>query len=592
MQLVEEKTTSESIASIAEKIDPFAVVGSTVRTLKNGQTKKTIIYYAFCPTCSLKGFKVNRKLRKGSVVVCPICSNKVKLKERPYGIHATNTMLRRKSGLPLWKYENIKNSKEKLSLFSAEWTISLKLDPLLRFSYISICTRGYSFSFNKESRILYFIEQDHERKSKIKNVTYGGNIRDTLLTDIIGQSQSEKNSTKNEKFPSLTNQYFNILGNYCIKPPWSAPSTYDIFELYAAEKYPGLLYLMNKTPITRSLRLASKRSKRILQESRSAKEILEKVSGVKVSKKELSLIGQLEKPVIEFYLFYRTFIPDATKRIRLLEKLQGKRWYNTIIQDEYGTEYGEIDDNDPDLYPVPIFLNAKRQANNGVYDFVKEMNQYRCKDDTEKYLYTAFLNELDNYDESATLNSCYSLITTIRDVSEALESLRIRYQPLDSSVKRKCIQLIRSTKHMQQLESKLNVYIRQLKLQYPDNTMIPINYNENEQEKFNRQIGDYEFTLAESNTEMEVVGDELSICVGNHDYYFYWAIRKKLYIIFIRDAFGRAVCTLEINNRNKLIQAKGKYNNENFPLDESVSSAVKHYCSENKINWRNTSDLT
>lgn len=585
-----ENTTDENIASVLKKIDPFAVVKHMPRVLKNGDFKKTTAYYVFCPTCSQKGFKADKKLRKGSVIICPLCGEKIKLNERPYYEHTVNTMLKKQSGLPFWKYENIKNDKFKLSMFSVEWTIELVLDPLLRFSYISIIPLSYCFSFNKKTRILYYIEKDQKRNSKIKNITYGGEFKGTTISNII-TGKELIDSANRIKFPQLLLQYFDILSNYCKTPRWAEQKNYDLFDLYAGEKYPGLFYLINKTPMTRSLRLASRRSKKILQESQSSKEILERVSQVKVFKSEFSMIEKLERPAAEFYLFYRSFISDANKRRHILEKLQGKRWYDPIIYDYDGNEYERIKDSDPDLYPVPSFLNARKKKRNGVYNFVKKMNRCNCKEYTENILFVAILDELDKYSESDTLNSLYSLIATIRDVSESLELLETRYQRFDPMVRSKCKNIIKNTTHIQQLEHNLNVYIRQLKLLYPDNTTITIGYNKSEKEKYNRHVGEYLFTLAESNTEMEVVGDELQICVGDHVYYFNCAERKQLYIVFVRDRIGNTMCTLEISNRNKLIQAKGKYNNKNFPLDESVVSAIKVYCSKNEINWQNTNDI-
>lgn len=137
------------------------------------------------------------------------------------------------------------NYELKLSMFSVEWTIELVLDPLLRFSYISIIPLSYCFSFNKKTRILYYIEKDQKRNSKIKNITYGGEFKGTTIGSII-TGKELINSANRIKFPQLLLQYFDILSNYCKKPTWAEQKNYDLFDLYAGEKYLGLFYTYDK----------------------------------------------------------------------------------------------------------------------------------------------------------------------------------------------------------------------------------------------------------------------------------------------------------------------------------------------------------
>ena len=577
LKIIEETNIDITYKDIIQNIEPFAIkkqMTTDGRRKRKSYTRKVV--FIFCPRCSDKAFTSDKKVRKGSLVECPNCKKKIKLVSTNETEYEASERINQELGLPFWKHKNIKEDEKKLTMYADEWKIKIHVDPLLRYSSINMDRFSFGLSFNKELNNLYLMQ-----KNEIKNISFGGVISNRN-PEAIEKLIVEKTQA-NTFFPETFFTFLNLIKDRCECPIWLNKNQLTVFELLAGNKYKGLYYLPDELFGCMQLRVASKKSKQVLQGSTSIKEIIEKVSGIKLFKSELSKINQLEKLPLEFYLYFRTYIKKVENRRIVLDKLlveQGEfKWNNGGYLYAYFYE------------STPSFLNPKRKNNNYCYFFNRMMNFYGCNEIFETVLVNEFINARSRWKNESTTDNLQQMLNELRDIGNTLEFIRERYFPMDKTIKKEVKKILMTCKNSTMIEMRLSQYISQLRLIYTDAEVLSLEYKEVENKKYNRKINDYSFRLAESNVEMEVVGDILNICVGTSGYYFHQVKCKNRFIIFVRDEEGYPHCTIELTKDDILLQAKGRFNNENYPLPSEIVEAVKKYCSEIEVDCEGHYDL-
>lgn len=577
-KIIEETNIDVTYKDIIQNIEPFAIrkqMTTDGRRKRKSYTRKVV--FIFCPRCSDKAFTSDKKVRKGSLVECPNCKKKIKLVSTNETEYEAANRINEELGLPFWKHKNIKESEKSLTMYADEWKIKIYVDPLLRYSSINIDRFRFGLSFNKELRVIYLLQ-----KKSVKNISFGGKIAnrntDSYSSETIEELLKEKEQSK-AILPETIFTYFDLVKEQCSCPKWLDKNEVTVFELLAAEKYKGLYYLPNELFGCKQLRLASKKNKQLLKDSDSIKDIIEKSSGVKLFKSELSKINQLKKVPLEIYLYFRTFILNTENRMTILKNLlteqNENKWDVTCNLNEL----------------VPSFLNPKRKDSNELYFFYLTMNFYGCKEMVEPLLVKEFVGSSRKRKQQDVIENIQDMLNDFRDIKNTLDFIRKQYVPLDRTIKNDVKKIIMTCKNSIEIEMRLSQFISQLRLIYTDSEVLLLDYNEIEKEKYNRLINEYTFRLAESNVEMEVVGDILNICVGTSEFYFHQVKCKNRFIIFVRDEQGYPHCTIEVTKDDKLLQAKGRFNNENYPLPSEIVEAVKTYCSEIEVNCEGHYDL-
>lgn len=124
------------------------------------------------------------------------------------------------------------------------------------------------------------------------------------------------------------------------------------------------------------------------------------------------------------------------------------------------------------------------------------------------------------------------------------------------------------------------------------------NYDHIDPSVFTKQIDRFDMYLPKSSYDLRRIGQLLNICVGNG--YYANNVRSKMgLIVILKDRYSEKLTCMEIHigkTKNKnlkytLIQAKGPYNNQNFPLPIDVIQTITDFCNRNKINIECPYDL-
>jgi len=126
-------------------------------------------------------------------------------------------------------------------------------------------------------------------------------------------------------------------------------------------------------------------------------------------------------------------------------------------------------------------------------------------------------------------------------------------------------------KDLRQVHDKLSDIVNILK---EESQEIP--YTERER-NYEASYGEYQISLAESTSELQVIGNEMHICVGG---YGIVAMNKSSTILTFKDKNGSYVACIELNRKGRLVQAKG---HGNRLLHDEVAKILKQWVEEKNI---------
>lgn len=262
------------------------------------------------------------------------------------------------------------------------------------------------------------------------------------------------------------------------------------------------------------------------------------------------------------------------------------------------------------VYQTLIDNITSIKSNNIIYivEHMVAISKLSITNKTKTRLYELLLAVIVNNKHNREYESDYIDFRTISNIGDTIQNIKsitkilgiVRPISTQKTIKQSIEEHITKieTNNPEHFENKINSMIFLINDEYP---MLEeyakeyyhdfdFTYDHIDQSLFTKQLGRFDLYLPESSYDLRRIGQLLSICVGNG--YYADSVRNQTAIIAIlKDRYSNKLTCLELyieKTKNKkpkyiLIQAKGPYNNRNFPLPGDVIHTIIDFCENNKI---------
>lgn len=317
------------------------------------------------------------------------------------------------------------------------------------------------------------------------------------------------------------------------------------------------------------------------------------------------------------YLFTNASKNETKYIHQLYEKMSSNPYTIVNVLVIHFIYYAHMYINDPHkrntIYQV-LIDNIGSTNNNSISYFIEYMrsiSKLSVTNKTKTRLIELLVATVTNkkHDITTKSNLNYITVDTILNIQDTINSIRsvtkILHMVRPISSQKRIKQSIEDyitkieTNNSEHFDNKINSMVFLINDKFPILEQyskkyyhdFDFNYDHIDPSIFTKQIGRFDLYLPSSSYDLRRIGQLLKICVGN-GYYADKVKNKMGLIVILKDRYSEKLTCMEIHigkTKNKklkytLIQAKGPYNNQNFPLPIDVIQTITDFCTKNKIN--------